>query len=480
MGFYSFKLPDLGEGIVESEVDKWHVQLGDRVEEDQPLADLITDKAVVEVSAPVAGTVVALACAAGKIVAVGSELVRFEVEGDGNVSPSTQQKQSPTSAPSATSTPDQTQEPSATRSSADTRPATQSSADTRPVTQSSADTRPSMQTSGDARPATQSSTGTSPAQTSAGTPLTTQSLANTPLTASTKASATRPPALPHRTILTSPSLRRRAREANIDLSLVPGSGPEGRITQRDLEAYLAAAGQQQSRKREGHTAIEVKGLRRVIAQKMQQSKRQIPHYSYIEEVDVTQLEELRQFLNAGRREEQPKLTLLPFILQALTRVLPDFPHCNAHFDEENNLLTQHQAVHAGIATMTPAGLLVPVIKHSESLDIWQSAAELARLSSAARNGQASRDELRGSTITITSLGALGGLATTPIINAPETAIIGINKLQDRPVVKNGMIVIRKIMNLSSSFDHRIVDGYDGAQLVQALKARLENPGAVLT
>lgn len=416
MGFYSFKLPDLGEGIVESEIDKWHVQPGDRVEEDQPIAEVITDKAVIEVSSPITGAVVALACEAGEVIAVGSELIRFEVAGDGNIKGQA--------------------EPETTSAAPPTSPPGQS----KPIEAEAA------------KPAAKSII--------------------------VAASVAEDIALPHRTILTSPSLRRRAREANIDLSLVPGSGPDGRITRQDMDAYLSVAGNPTSRKRQGSNEVKIKGLRRVIAQKMQQSKRQIPHYSYIEEVDVTQLEELRQQLNAKRKDSQPKLTLMPFIMQALIKVLPDYPHCNAHFDDSNDLLIQHQPVHIGIATMTATGLMVPVVKHCESLDIWQSASEMARLSQAARDSRANKDELCGSTITITSLGAIGGIATTPIINAPETAIIGVNKLQQRPVVKNDIIVIRKIMNLSSSFDHRIVDGYDGAQLIQSLKALLENPAAI--
>ena len=284
-------------------------------------------------------------------------------------------------------------------------------------------------------------------------------------------------ALPHRRVLTSPSLRRQAREANIDLSLVPGSGPEGRITQEDMNAYLNATRPSKSPKRHGSRSINIQGLRRIIARKIQQSAQQIPHYSYIEEVDVTQLEALRRHLNDQRSAEQAKLTLLPFIMHALSRLLPDFPHCNAHYHGSKDLLVQHEPVNIGIATMTEAGLMVPVVRHCESLDLWQAAAEISRLSQTARSGKAGKDELSGSTISITSLGALGGIATTPIINAPETAIIGVNKIQERVMVKEGRFVIRRMMNLSSSFDHRIVDGFDGAQLVQKLKALLEHPGA---
>ncbi len=425
MGFYSFKLPDLGEGIVESEIDVWHVSPGDAVAEDQHIADVITEKAVVEITAPVAGTVVALACDIGQILAVGRELIRFAVAGDGNLQAS---EVGPAAKPARGATASEEQQNTA--------------AEIQPIS------CPSVP--GDQAECLNTDTSTLPA---------TQHLA-----------------LPHRTLLTSPSLRRRAREAGIDLSLVPGSGPQGRITERDFDAFVAVAkAPMRSGKRHASNDIQIRGLRRTIGQKMQQSKRQIPHYSYIEEIDLTHLEELRQHLNAKRSAGQAKLTLLPFIMQALTKVLPQFPHCNAHFDQENNRLTQHQAVHIGIATMTKAGLMVPVIKHCESLDIWQSASEVAEVSRAAREGKSKNSELRGSTITITSLGAIGGLATTPIINAPETTIIGINKLQERPVVKNGAIAIRRMMNLSSSFDHRIVDGFDGAQLIQALKGVLENP-----
>ena len=261
------------------------------------------------------------------------------------------------------------------------------------------------------------------------------------------------------------------------MSLVPGSGPEGRITQEDMDAYLSATRSPKNRKRHGSRSIHIQGLRRVIARKIQQSAQQIPHYSYIEEVDVTQLEALRRHLNDQRSGEQVKLTLLPFIMRALSRLLPDFPHCNAHYHGSKDLLVQHEPVNIGIATMTEAGLMVPVVRHCESLDLWQAAAEISRLSQSARSGKAGKDELSGSTISITSLGALGGIATTPIINAPETAIIGVNKIQERVIVKEGRFVIRKMMNLSSSFDHRIVDGFDGAQLVQKLKALLEHPGA---
>ncbi|OUS10495.1 branched-chain alpha-keto acid dehydrogenase subunit E2 [Gammaproteobacteria bacterium 53_120_T64] len=430
MEFYSFKLPDLGEGIVESEIDVWHVSLGETVDEDQHIADVITDKAVVEITAPVSGTVAALACNVGEVLAVGQELIRFNVVANGNITNAASNNMTNTASCTTLAGVEQQTAPIARASSSE----------------------PVADLLGES------------ANTGASIPIT---------------SETSHLALPHRTLLTSPSLRRRARQVGIDLSLVPGSGPNGRIREKDFDAYMAVTqAPSHQGKRLACDEVPIRGLRRIIGQKMLQAKRQIPHYSYIEEVDVSALEELRQHLNTTRHESQAKLTLLPFIMQALTKVLPQFPHCNAHFDQENDLLKQHQAVHIGIATMTKAGLMVPVVRHCESLDIWQSAREVARVSRAAREGKSKNSELSGSTITLTSLGAIGGLATTPIINAPETSIIGINKIQQRPVVKDGAIVIRRMMNLSSSFDHRIVDGFDGAELIQAIKTLLENPATI--
>ena len=425
MGMFSFKLPDLGEGTVESEISEWYVRPGDVVEEDQAIAEVITDKAMVEISSPVSGVVVSVACAAGEVLAVGSELICFEVEGEGNLAASD---------------------------------AEQPSAPERPDTTDSAEPEHHQEAA--------------VSQPSAALPQ-----------AAKAASAARAGALaPSPQVVASPSVRQRARDEQVDLALVTGSGPAGRISHGDLDAFIAAGGQfaapPVALKRSAVTEIKLKGLRRVIAQKMQQSKQNIPHYSYIEEVDMTHLQSLRQHLNAERADGQPRLTLLPFLIKALQKVLPRFPHCNARYDDETGTLTQYDALHAGIATMTESGLMVPVVKHCEALNLWQTADELARVAQAARDGRATKDELAGSTITISSLGAIGGIATTPIINAPETAIIGVNKLQERPVALNGELVVRTMMNLSCSFDHRIVDGFDGAQLVQALKKVLENPAAI--
>jgi len=403
MGAYSFKLPDLGEGIVESEVTAWHVNVGDLVAEDDPLADVQTDKAVVEVTAPVAGRIAALGCEAGEVLAVGAELVGFELDGD------------------------------------------------------------TAEDCGSAAPAEADK---APAQAEA------QPVGVTPMPASDPV---------FQQVLASPSLRKRARQEGVNLADVPGSGPKGRISHRDLESFLAAGGELAVRGSQLSTStreVKLSGMRRVIARKMQQAKRNIPHYSYVEEVDVTELEALRVHLNDNRESHQPKLTLLPFLSLALVKVLPRFPHCNARFNDEVEVLTEYDAVHIGVATMTEAGLMVPVVKHCERMDVWQLAQEVARVSGLAREGRAAPEELSGSTITITSLRAIGGIATTPVINAPETAIIGVNKMQERPAIRDGQVVARTMVNLSASFDHRIVDGYDGAQLVQALKSKMENPGAI--
>ena len=278
--------------------------------------------------------------------------------------------------------------------------------------------------------------------------------------------------------LASPAVRQRANDLGIALHSVAGSGPEGRITHADLDAYISSQGsfvRAPHAPREGVEEIKIIGLRRKIAEKMQTSKRRIPHFAYVEEVDMTELEDLRAHLNGNRRSDQPRLTLLPFLMRALIAVLPEFPQVNAHFDDEAGIVHRYAAVHIGIATQTANGLIVPVLRHAEAMDIWQASSEIARLATAARENKTSKEDLTGSTITITSLGALGGLVTTPVINYPEVAIIGPNAVIERPVVRDGQIVVRKMMNLSSSFDHRVVDGYDAAAFIQRVKARLEHP-----
>jgi len=416
MGKQVFKLPDIGEGVVEGEVVQWHVAAGDAVTEDDPIVDVMTDKATVTIPSPVTGVVTSLSGNVGDMVAVGSTLVEFDSDADA----------APASKPEA--------EPEAA-SSPTPPPAPEPAADPTPAPAA-------------AKPA--------PA----------------PAAASSK-------------ILASPAIRRRAREAGVDLSQVRGSGPAGRVRHADLDAYIAADGavtgaapSSYSTKRTDVTEVKVVGLRRKIAEQMTISKSTIPHFSYFEEVDVTELEALRQVLNASRDESQPKLTYLPFIMLALSRIMPEHPECNANYDDQGGVVARHGAVHIGIATQTDRGLYVPVVKHVEAMDAWQAAAEMQRVASAARDGTASLEDLTGSTFTITSLGRDGGLGATPIINHPEVAILGVHKARDMPVVRDGQIVVRRIMNLSSSFDHRVVDGADGAALVQHLRRMLEHPALI--
>ncbi|WP_230292230.1 dihydrolipoamide acetyltransferase family protein [Croceicoccus sp. Ery5] len=418
MGIYHFRLPDIGEGVAEAEIVEWHIKIGDEIAEDDPLCDVMTDKATVDMTTPVGGKVVALHGKVGDMRAVGSVLVELEVEGEGNASASAPAP-TPTPAPAPAPTPAPTPAPAPA-------PAPPPVAKTRPAPAPSA-------------------TRTAPA----GFP---------------------PSGFP----LAAPATRRRAAKLGIDLERVRGSGRNGRITPEDIDRYLAG-GDDRYAARAGVDEIEVIGLRRKIAQRMEDAWRRIPHITYVEEVDVTELENTRNALNAARQEGQPKLTILPFFVRALVKALPEFPHCNAHYDDEAGVLRQHNPIHCGIATATDKGLAVPVLKNAETMDLWKCAEEIARLSAATRDGKASRDELTGSTITITSLGPVGGVTTTPIINSPETAIVGPNKISEKLTRVNGEIVTRKVMNISSSFDHRIVDGYEAAMFVQALKRLLETP-----
>jgi len=417
MGLYLFRLPDVGEGVAEAEVVAWYVKPGDRIEEDQTLVDVMTDKATVDITSPVGGVVTAIHGELGAMAPVGSVLVEIEVEGAGTDA-------SPAEAPAA------------------------------PVQPARAET-----------PAPQAPPSEAPASPPVPPPA---------------APANR---APDDAPLAAPATRARAHALGIPLQNVPGTGPAGRITPGDLDAFIAGANAPtvagpRYAERSGTTEVRVIGLRRRIAENMQQSKRRIPHFGYVEEFDLTELESLREELNASRGTEQPKLTLLPFFMRALVRILPDFPQINARYDDEAGVLHTISSVDIGIATQTPGGLMVPVVAHAEARDLWDCAAELARVTAAARAGVAKREELTGSTITLTSLGALGGIAATPVINHPEVAIIGPNKLEERPVVRNGQIVIRKMMNVSSSFDHRIVDGFDAARFIQELKRHIEHPALI--
>jgi 2-oxoisovalerate dehydrogenase E2 component (dihydrolipoyl transacylase) len=422
------KIPDIGEGIAEVELVAWHVKPGDAVVEDQALADVMTDKATVEVPSPVHGTVVALGGEVGQLMAVGSELIRIEVEGG-----AAQQRPSHAGALASASHAAASGAVAATPA----RSASAATAASAPAGRAPAPHRPWAGTHSD-RP------------------------------------------------IASPSVRCRAWELGIDLTQVPATGTAGRIMQSDLTAYAERTGAvaqsaasvpapapRTGVQREDEEKIPVIGLRRKIAQKMQEAKRRIPHFTYVEEVDVTELEALRARLNA--KGQGPRLTVLPFLMRAVVTALRDFPQINAHFDDEAGVLTRFGAVHLGIATQTAAGLLVPVVRQAQALDLWGSAKELLRVAEAARSGKATRSELSGSTITITSLGALGGIVSTPIINHPEVAIVGVNRIVTRPMMNGAAVVPRQLMNLSSSFDHRVVDGQQAAEFVQALRALLECP-----
>jgi len=423
MGIRAIKLPDVGEGVAEAEVVEWHVKVGDVVKEDQTLAAVMTDKATVEIPTPFAGTVVALGAEVGGVLSVGAELVRIDAPGQ------------PDDAP-------------AQAAAAPPAPAAPPRAPAAP---------PSAQA--EAEPPVRSASAPRPAPVAFG-----------------------PPRPPGEKPIASPAVRRRARDAGVDLRQVRGSGPAGRIRHEDLDGFLSGdGGGPRIAGRTANAAVEtvkVIGLRRRIAQKMAESKRRVAHFSYVEEIDVTALEELRAALNAREGQGRPRLTPMPFLMLALVRAVAEFPQMNALYDDENEVIHRHGGVHIGIATQTPAGLMVPVVRHAEARGLWDCAAEVQRLAAAAREGHASREELTGSTITITSLGALGGIVTTPVINRPEVAIVGVNRQVVRPVWQSGQFVPRKMMNLSSSFDHRVVDGYDAAQFVQRIRGLIEAPAAI--
>ncbi len=436
MGIHVIKMPDIGEGIAEVELVAWHVKIGDIVAEDQPLADVMTDKATVEIPAPVVGRVVALGGDVGQVMAVGGELIRLEVEGEGNLKPGADVP--PAKAAAA---------PAATQPVA-AAPAPQPAPAPKAAAEAAAPVKPSAQ---------------SPAQ---------------PARQAPAAVARQPGDKP----LASPAVRKRAWDLGIELRYVQGNGPAGRILHEDLDAYLQGqGGGAQARggvayaERNDEENVPVIGLRRKIAQKMAESKRRIPHFSYVEEIDVTELEELRASLNQKWGASRGKLTLLPLLARAMVVALRDFPQINARYDDEGGVVTRYGAVHIGIATQSDGGLMVPVMRHAEARDLWSMAAEIVRLAEAVRTGSASRDELSGSTITITSLGPLGGIVTTPVINHPEVGIVGVNRIVERPAIRNGAVVVRKLMNLSSSFDHRVVDGMDAARFIQAVRALLEQP-----
>ncbi|EJZ57799.1 Pyruvate/2-oxoglutarate dehydrogenase complex [Pseudomonas fluorescens R124] len=423
MGTHVIKMPDIGEGIAEVELSQWHVKVGDLVVEDQVLADVMTDKAMVDIPSPVHGKVIALGGQPGEVMAVGSVLISIEVEGAGNL------KESAAPAPVAAKEP-----PVAAKVEAvvESKPAAAAAPRSAPVCQG-----PMVAREADERP------------------------------------------------LASPAVRKHALDLGIQLRLVRGTGPAGRVLHEDLDAYLAQGQSNASApataayaQRHDEEQIPVIGMRRKIAQRMQDATQRAAHFSYVEEIDVTAIEELRAHLNEKHGASRGKLTLLPFLVRALVVALRDFPQMNARYDDEAQVITRLGAVHVGVATQSDVGLMVPVVRHAEARSLWDSAAEISRLANAARNGKASRDELSGSTITLTSLGALGGIVSTPVLNLPEVAIVGVNKIVERPMVVKGQVVIRKMMNLSSSFDHRVVDGMDAALFIQAIRGLLEQPATL--
>ncbi|MEZ1314909.1 dihydrolipoamide acetyltransferase family protein [Pseudomonas fluorescens] len=420
MGTHVIKMPDIGEGIAEVELSVWHVKVGDMVVEDQVLADVMTDKAMVDIPSPVHGKVISLGGVPGEVMAVGSVLISIEVEGAGNVKPAAvaeAAEQTPVAAP-------------VVETRMDSKPVAA------PAAKAAVCQGPRVAREADERP------------------------------------------------LASPAVRKHALDLGIPLRLVRGSGPAGRVLHDDLDAYLAQGQSNASSapaayaQRQDEEQIPVIGLRRKIAQRMQDATQRAAHFSYVEEIDVTAVEELRAHLNEKHGATRGKLTLLPFLVRALVVALRDFPQINARYDDEAQVITRLGAVHVGIATQADSGLMVPVVRHAEARSLWDNASEIARLASAARNGKAGRDELSGSSITLTSLGALGGIVSTPVLNLPEVAIVGVNKIVERPMVVKGQIVVRKMMNLSSSFDHRVVDGMDAAQFIQAVRGLLEQPATL--
>lgn len=462
MDKHIIKMPDIGEGIAEVEIVEWHVDVGDTVAEDQVLADVMTDKASVEIPAPIAGIVVSLGGQVGDVLAVGSELITLQ--------------------------------PQVTEADTGIQ---QTAAQTQDTAKALADAgHPAPQ----AHPAPEPAKGIGNGQHTDG---------NRDHRIESRGGPDNEPRPESRsTVLASPSVRQRARHLDIDLRELTRGQDDTPVSHRDLDDFLMsrhapdpdAASQRLATQSEarakaaggstgsalstnddtsaavrGDTQIKVMGLRRQIALKMQESKRQIPHFSYVEEVDVTELEKLRAALNAQQGDDHDRLTLLPFLVRALVLAVQRFPQINAHYDSENALITQFGSVHMGVATQSENGLLVPVLRHAESRDIWDCAAEIRRLSALARRGKAQRNDLTGSTLTISSLGALGGIAATPIINHPEVAIVGVNRIVEKPMLDNGQLVLRKTMNLSSSFDHRIVDGMHAAQFIQEVRRLLEAP-----
>ena len=444
MAEHVIKLPDVGEGIAEAELVEWSVKVGDLVREDGVLGAVMTDKATVEIPSPVEGKVTWLGAEIGDTVAIGSPIVKIEVAGEATSLGPTGGAYS-----EATPTPDPSPQGGGVRGSS-------------PTAEIPAQMAPKQAGSGSPSPLWGGVRG-----------------GGASLAAAHSAGAPRPEG---ERPLAPPAVRLRAKEAGIDLRQVAGTGPAGRITHEDIDAFVSRGPQAPAgaglRRREGVEQVKVVGLRRKIAEKMALAKSRIAHITYVEEIDVTAVEELRAKLNGEKKPDRPKVTLLPFLMRAMVKALGEQPAMNATFDDDAGVINRHAAIHIGIATQTPSGLVVPVVRHAEARDLFDCAAEMLRLAEAARNGTATREEMGGSTITITSLGAMGGVSTTPVVNYPEVAIVGVNKMMVRPVWDGSQFVPRKMMNLSSSFDHRVIDGCDAAVFVQRLKTLLETPALI--
>ncbi len=434
MGVHVIKLPDVGEGVAEAELVEWLVDDGQNVTEDQLLASVMTDKATVEIPSPVEGKIIWRGANVGDVVSVGAPIIRIEIDGEGHEEAAAEDGDSePTPAPPVETKPS---------GAAPSTPAAVNGAATAPVVVPKA--APSSAAAAHAATLTPRKEGESP--------------------------------------LASPAVRKRAMDAGVDLRRVPGGGPAGRIVHADLDAYFESGGATARGSariaRSDVTEVLMIGLRRKIAERMSVAKSRIPHITYVDEIDVTALEDLRARMNAERKDGKPKLTILPFLMRAMARAIEKQPQMNALFDDDGGVVRRYGAMNMGVAAQTDNGLVVPVVRNVEALGLWECAAEVARLAEAARTNQCSREDLSGSTITITSLGAMGGVVTTPVINYPEVAIVGVNKMRTLPQWDGGAFIPRKMMNLSSSFDHRVIDGWDAAVFIQTIKGYLETPATI--
>jgi len=492
MSEYRFKMPDIGEGVVEAEITAWHVAVGEAVTEDQPVADAMTDKATIELTAPVSGIVTTLGCEAGDKLAVGADLVVFETEADISASADVPPPGVPPAQDNSPKTgggtfvfkmPDigegvveaeitawhikegeQVKEDSPVADAMTDKATIELTAPVTGIAAKLGCEQGDIIAVGADLVVFENVEGSIP------TPPAAQLPSPKPASKVNSETPAAKTSMPGNKALASPAVRKRAKNAGIDLSKIKASGGSGNVTHADLDRFEKALEPEP-----GENRIKIIGMRRLIAERMQASKRHIPHFTYVEEMDVTELEALRKRLNVKKGDDKPKLTVLPFIIRALISALRKWPQVNARYNDEQGFLSQFEPVHLGIAAQTDQGLLVPVVKNAQSLNIWETATEIARLAEGARNASLTKDELTGATTTLTSLGPLGGIVTTPVINRPEVSIFGPNKIRPKLVLDNGEIKERLVMNFSISCDHRIIDGYDAAAMMQYIKGLLEDP-----